>query len=74
MNVTRRPLVVFIIRLFAFDPRGLARRSNRPSIPVRSHRAPARAAKRDYRMAVDPNTGVSTTKLVRPDPQLLDTG
>lgn len=25
-------------------------------------------------MAVDPNTGVSTTKLVRPDPQLLDTG
>ncbi|MCK1267653.1 MULTISPECIES: hypothetical protein [unclassified Bradyrhizobium] len=29
---------------------------------------------RDYRMAVDPNTGVSTTKLVRPDPQLLDAG
>ncbi|MET4449349.1 L-alanine-DL-glutamate epimerase-like enolase superfamily enzyme [Bradyrhizobium sp. GM2.2] len=27
---------------------------------------------RDYRMAVDANTGVSTTKLVRPDPQLLD--
>lgn len=25
-------------------------------------------------MAVDPNTGVSTTKLVRPDPQLLDAG
>lgn len=25
-------------------------------------------------MAVDPNAGVSTTKLVRPDPQLLDAG
>ncbi|UPK36912.1 hypothetical protein IVB18_06175 [Bradyrhizobium sp. 186] len=28
----------------------------------------------DHGMAVDPNAGVSTTKLVRPDPQLLDAG
>ncbi|MET4608968.1 hypothetical protein ABIB90_008476 [Bradyrhizobium sp. JR4.1] len=29
---------------------------------------------RDSEMAVDPNAGVSTTKLVRPDPPMLDAG
>ncbi|MET4024297.1 hypothetical protein [Bradyrhizobium sp. S3.2.12] len=29
---------------------------------------------RDYKMAVDPNAGVSTAKLVRPDPTMLDAG
>ncbi|WP_143273784.1 hypothetical protein [Bradyrhizobium canariense] len=29
---------------------------------------------RDFEMAVDPNAGVSTTKLVRPDPPMLETG
>lgn len=29
---------------------------------------------RDSEMAVDPNAGVSTTELVRPDPPMLDDG
>ncbi|MET4519731.1 hypothetical protein [Bradyrhizobium sp. I1.7.5] len=29
---------------------------------------------RDYEIAVDPNAGVSTTKLVRADPPMLDAG